>query len=333
MSFNRYALKLARHWPAVLLHFTPRLRAVAIEPTSACNLKCEMCYSQNPQLFDLRKAGIMAWEHYVKIVDELVAIGTVDAIGVNFGGESLLHKRFADMLQYAAGKKKFSIGFNTNGALLTETLAQVMVDSMDNVVFSLDGLREQHEKIRRGSNWDKVESNIRTLVAVRGAKKKPSIAVNLSWSTQSAADVQAFVEYWHDKVDRAEVYPMLSECIQMDTRSEFFRGVKLEKQKRCTWGDSYMAILWNGDVTTCCHDINGMNRELKLGNVVQQGVAGVWGGEAYSRFRYESYSNAFPKGSLCAGCTTWRHRLKPKVEVTGGMRVEHTGLSKRYSKA
>ena len=82
MSLNRYALGLAKHWPGIMRYFTPRLRGVAIEPTSACNLKCEMCYSQSPHLFELRKAGLMAWEHYTRIVDELMDMKTVDLLGL-----------------------------------------------------------------------------------------------------------------------------------------------------------------------------------------------------------------------------------------------------------
>jgi len=72
---------------------SPPLYSVAIEPTNGCNLDCVMCYSKG------RKEGIMDWQLYKKIIDEGVSMRRDLGVGLNFGGESLLHPKFSDMVE------------------------------------------------------------------------------------------------------------------------------------------------------------------------------------------------------------------------------------------
>jgi MoaA/NifB/PqqE/SkfB family radical SAM enzyme len=104
--------------PLKVKYITPRLLSVHIEPTNGCNLKCALCYSQNPQLFKQRKRGFMDMGLFTKIIDEIISADLVKEIGLNYGGESLLHPRFVDMLEYAS-KRKLKIGFTQMGPFFT----------------------------------------------------------------------------------------------------------------------------------------------------------------------------------------------------------------------
>jgi radical SAM protein with 4Fe4S-binding SPASM domain len=269
----------------------------------------------------------MDWELYKKIIDELLAIKTVEAIGFNFGGESLLHKRFPEMVQYAAKANHFALGFNTNGLLLSESISRVLVESgVRSVTISLDGLKEWHERIRHGSNYDLVEKNVKTLKTVRGQQAHPNIVVNLTESAQSRGDVKAFVRHWLGIADRVEIYPRLSEELKLDLGDRCFKHAVV-RHKRCSWPSNYMAILWNGDVTTCCHDINGVNF---MGNVAKSGVAAVWQGQAYRSLRYQAYTNSFEKDTLCSRCTAWKISLAKAERKQGNIRVHLEGLCRTY---
>jgi MoaA/NifB/PqqE/SkfB family radical SAM enzyme len=58
---------------------------------------------------------------------------------------------------------------------------------------------------------------------------------------------------------------------------------------------NYLAVLWNGDVTTCCHDIAGKNI---LGNLKEESLSEVWHGNKIEALR---------KRGFCIGCELWQY--------------------------
>jgi hypothetical protein len=60
---------------------------------------------------------------------------------------------------------------------------------------------------------------------------------------------------------------------------------------------NYIAILWNGDVTLCCHDIAGRKA---IGNIAQfdYNVAKAWKSETYRQLR---------KKGFCVDCDLYRY--------------------------
>ena len=236
----------------------PDLLSVAIEPTNSCNLRCKTCYSLQPKIAAPRKRGFMDWNLYKRIIDELASFGYAINLGLNFGGESLLHNGFVDMLNYAASRGRFRIGFNTNGILLTDAIAESIVENVQSITISLDGIGRKHESIRVGSNYSVVKENIINLINKRGTANRPQVIVNLTYYDHSSKDISDFIDEWIDFADQVQVYPFYSENFQVVNYRNFFDR-KITRRPYCSWPFIYMAILWNGDVTTCCHDIGGAN--------------------------------------------------------------------------
>lgn len=296
-------IKVSEYFPEATTVFTPRLLSVAIEPTNTCNLRCKMCYSQNPKIYAPRKKGFMSWELYKKIIDELSTFDYRMGLGLNFGGESLLHDEFIEMLKYASIQNKFYIGFTTNGIFLNDEINQSLIENkIDNITVSLDGIQEVHESARKGSKYLTVKNNIQNLLIARGDKPKPKIHVNMMITQQTTEqDINDFKVYWQDVVDSVQVYPGLSETLQYIETPFFDTPIQ---NKYCRWPFSYMAVLWNGDVTTCCHDINGRN---VLGNVTEQSITQIWKSDSFASLRYAAIRNHFDAKSICYKCNTWRH--------------------------
>ena len=89
------------------LRVYPQLKKVAkfpvymlIEPVSACNLRCVMCFQIDNTFTKKPYMGTMSLETFKKVVDEAVAGGT-KAITMASRGEPLMHKKLPDMLEYA----------------------------------------------------------------------------------------------------------------------------------------------------------------------------------------------------------------------------------------
>lgn len=321
-SANRYMLSRSQLLSRL---FIPKLQSIAIEPTNACNLRCTICYSQRPTLCKPRKKGFMDWNLYIKIIDELSAMDL--SLCLNLGGESLLHQRFLDMIDYASAKGRFDIGFNTNGTLLKPDIAKFIVKKgVSRVSISLDGLRAKHESIRVGSNYNVVVNNIMSLIEAKRSTKalKPFIAVNLTKSSHTQDDILDFIKYWIDIVDGVEIGEYISEDLTVNIDNQHSKGTV------CLFPFYYLAILWNGDVTICCHDISGRG---VIGNVCENSVMDTWKSRRYKALRMAAAHNVFEPTSICYKCNVWMCGGSTPHFIADNIIVSHHGLSTIYKRA
>lgn len=106
-----------------------------IEPTAICNLRCPHC--PNDRLAQQGHLGFMDFELFRKLIDE--SSPWVHDINVHHRGESLLHPRLFEMVEYA-GKRGVYTKLHTNATLLDETKAHSIVGTpLDLISFSFDG--------------------------------------------------------------------------------------------------------------------------------------------------------------------------------------------------
>lgn len=331
LGFEYFLLELSRFFPFIVKFFTPRLFAVSIEPTNACNLRCQICYSQNPETFKARNKGYMDWETYKNCIDELSSLDYPVSLGLNFGGESLLHPKFCDMVSYAKSKGISQISFNTNGMLLSENIINNLVENkVSKITISLDGTKEKHESSRIGSDYDTVEKNILNLKRLRGNSLSPKIFVNLIEYDQSIEEINEFINYWINIVDSVAISSCISENLQIMNTEKFFQGNKIIKKHYCHWPFYYLSILWNGDVTSCCHEIGG---RIFLGNVVKSKIMDIWKSNKYKEFRREAITNNFSVSSPCHKCNAWNTEfVSKKLEYNDDIDLEFLKISKIYKK-
>jgi len=309
-------------FPSLVYYFTPRLRSVDIEPTNSCNLQCKMCCSRK------RPRGFMSWNLFKKVVDELDSGFENLSLSLYVGGESLLHPRFIDMIKYARGKSCFcEIGFNTNGMLLTKEYMQDIVENIDWIKFSLEGLGEVNDSIRVGCDYLKVAQNIKDLVSLRGSKDKPRISINVTEYTQSKEDVSKFVEYWTKHVDAVYVSVFVDE--KMRVSEKFFDNEPVIRQRFCIFPFTYMGIRWNGDVIACCGDLNGVN---VVGSILNEPLKDIWRNKRFKALRYQSLTGKYLTQSLCSQCNMWKTSFKPSSSIIDGVNIRFYGQRKEYTR-
>ena len=119
-----------------------------IEPVSACNLRCKMCFQIDKTFTKKPYMGVMALDFFKKIIDEAAAGGT-KAITLASRGEPTMNKNFSDMIKYTNGKF-YEVKINTNGTRLTEEHCHAILSSgVTEMCFSIDAeKKELYEKIR-----------------------------------------------------------------------------------------------------------------------------------------------------------------------------------------
>ncbi len=156
------------------------IKALCLHVAHTCNLNCSYCFASQGKYHGER--AVMSFETGRRALDFLVAhSGTRRHLEVDFfGGEPLLNfdvvKRlvaYARSIEKEHGKE-FRFTLTTNGVLIDDEVIDFVNREMSNVVLSLDGRKEIHDRFRvdyagRGS-FDTVVPKFQKLVAARGGK-------------------------------------------------------------------------------------------------------------------------------------------------------------------
>lgn len=299
-----------------------RPRSIAIEPTNRCNLNCPFCMvgTQNAREsteHDLmeRGAGYMDFKLYEKIIGDAADFGIERAL-LCFQGEPLLYKQFPDMVRVAKSRGLHTQVF-TNGLLLTESLAERIVESgLDFMRFSVDGASEEtYQQNRVGGKFERVLKNMEMMV-----RKTNGHGPQLEWQFIVQRNNEHELETAKKTADQIGIGFMAKTLGVTDPerapQNPLFR--RNLQPKPCQ--DIYRAVyvFWNGDVVPCCYDPEG--REI-MGNLGKATLEEIWNSKKYVEFRRRvDGAAARPENEpdLCKGCLKWGHgtALKPRQHTT-----------------
>ena len=156
------------------------VKALCIHIAHSCNLNCAYCFASQGKYQGER--ALMSFEVGKRALDFLVEnSGTRRNLEVDFfGGEPLMNFQVVkDLVAYArsiekAAGKNFRFTLTTNGMLVDDDVIDFANKEMSNVVLSLDGRKEIHDKFRvdyagKGS-WERIVPKFQKLVEARGGK-------------------------------------------------------------------------------------------------------------------------------------------------------------------
>ncbi len=136
-------------------------RHLLIETTTRCNLRCKQC----AHVINKYDFADMSLETFYKLRP---LFPTAEQVALYGHGETFLYPHFFEMLEELK-RHDISVYVTTNGTLITKQVAERLVElQLDRLAFSLDAATpELFNKIRRGADFKKVLSNIRTLNALK----------------------------------------------------------------------------------------------------------------------------------------------------------------------
>ena len=185
---------------------------ILIEPVSSCNLRCPFCFQIDKSFTKKPYMGVIDFEFFKKIVDEANDIG-VGAITLASRGEPTMHKKFTEMLEYASKKENiFEIKINTNGTFLSEKICHAIFKyNVNQVVISSDHyIKKDYERLRLGSNFEKVVENVDRLYEIRKKFYPDSITeIRISGiDNDRNLDREKFKNFWIKRSDHVSAgYP------------------------------------------------------------------------------------------------------------------------------
>ena len=130
------------------------VKALCLHIAHDCNLACQYCFAEEGEYHGRR--ALMSFEVGKKALDFLIAnSGNRRNLEVDFfGGEPLMNWQVVkDLVTYGREQeklhdKKFRFTLTTNGVLLNDEVMEFCNREMGNVVLSIDGRKEVHDKMR-----------------------------------------------------------------------------------------------------------------------------------------------------------------------------------------
>lgn len=156
------------------------IKALCLHVAHTCNLNCNYCFASQGKYQGER--ALMSFEVGKQALDFLIAnSGTRTNLEVDFfGGEPLMNWDVVKQLvayartQEPIYNKKFRFTLTTNGVLVDDDVIEFANKEMHNVVLSLDGRKEVHDRLRKNyegkGSYDTIVPKFQKFVESRGGK-------------------------------------------------------------------------------------------------------------------------------------------------------------------
>ena len=149
------------------------IKALCLHIAHTCNLNCSYCFASQGKYHGER--ALMSYEVGKRALDFLIEnSGSRRNLEVDFfGGVVKRLVEYARSIEKEKGKN-FRFTLTTNGVLVDDDVIDFADREMSNVVLSLDGRKEVHDRYRvdyaGNGSWDKIVPKFQRFVEARGGK-------------------------------------------------------------------------------------------------------------------------------------------------------------------
>ena len=270
---------------------------VDFEASSNCNLECPMCFRRHME--NTGDFTDMDFDLYKKGIDEC-AENNLYSIRLSWRGESSIHPRIIDMVDYAREAGIKEISFLSNGSGMNKDFCMGLIRAgLDYITFSVDGLRENYNKLRAPLKYDETVANIALLHGLREENGGfPRIKV------------QGIYEFFKGQAaEYYETFKPITDCISFNVKHDYsLRNQKQDENLFCPYLWQRITITANGLIPLCISD---WDTEVSIGNLRDQTIKEAWLGEKMTQMRKIQEENRRLELSPCQKCI----RTKP-ADVT-----------------
>jgi radical SAM protein with 4Fe4S-binding SPASM domain len=287
--------------------------SLAVEPTTACNLRCPECPSGLRSF--TRPTGMLPEAMFRALIDELAP--TLLYLTFYFQGEPYLHPQFTELVRYAADRGIYT-ATSTNAHFLDDENARRTVESgLDRLIISIDGTsQETYQAYRVGGKLAKVVEGTQNVLRWRRALRSRTPHVIFQFLVVGPNEHQVDevrqlgqqlgVDEVRFKTAQIYDYEHGSPLIPANERyARYVRQpdgtyrIKNHLENGCWKMWHSCVVTWDGAVVPCCFDKDAHHR---LGNVTEGGFGAVWRGEAYRQFR-QLLLHSRSQIEMCRNCT------------------------------
>lgn len=272
---------------------------IIVEPGNYCNLNCTTC--ANNRL--TRPKGTMNILLYKKIIDEIAEVNPYTRLWLDFYGEPLLQKyKLYYMIDYAKKKGLVNIELNTNGTLLDEEMAEMLLDSgISFISIDCDGFsKEVYEKIRVGGDRDVTYKNIEYLLKRKKERglERPIIEVKAMEMDENKHEVDKIIQYWRERGAWTTTRRLISWAGMCDE----IKPETSEDRIACGNAIGIFAITWDGKAVNCVMDVDA---QYVCGDVTKESIKDIWMRHNKNMVSKHMEHKWDELPEICKGCTDW----------------------------
>ena len=182
-----------------------------------CNARCPMCPIKFVPEFSIdsideesyagvsRLAEIMPLERFKKIINKFVEYkDDIKYINLHGCGEPLLDKTLAAKVAYARSLGFSNVGFTSNCDALTKANSMRFLEAgLTCIIPSIDGFtRETHEKIRPGTNFERIVRNVNYFIEARNELKLGcKVVIRIIKQQDNEKEWESYKSYWDQKLN------------------------------------------------------------------------------------------------------------------------------------
>jgi len=179
-----------------------------IEVAAICDLACPFCFRQWIATPD----KLMREDLYYLIINQCAELG-VPSVKLNWRGESLLHPKLPQFIDYAKKSGILETIINTNAVTLDETKSRLLIEAgLDLMIYSFDGgTKATYEKMRVGrfqdNHFETVYENIRRFARIRKETGAifPRTKIQMILTEITYKEQESFFSLFSDCVDDVSV--------------------------------------------------------------------------------------------------------------------------------
>ncbi len=271
-----------------------------------------------------------------KILSDLDQIETLEEVVVGGIGEPTMHPRIKEVLERL---NKYNLILTSNGASLSEDLIESIVDNVDQLVISIDGLSDQFFSIR-GFELEVVIHHVKAINAIKSRKKSrtPQLLFQMVISRTNKDDVFGIMDLVSELgatqfivsnilpaslVDKDLILysendsPEMKAFYQKIRNHGLRKGLdvklsesKLKTERRCRFIENDTTVInARGDVNPCYRFAHSgtevvFGRAKKIdahafGHVMEESLEDIWDSVEYKRYRAMVYDNHYPSCTDC----------------------------------
>ena len=284
------------------------VKAMCLLISQDCNMRCKYCFASTGDYGQGRK--LMSVETGKKALDFLIEKSEdrkfleVDF----FGGEPMMnYEAVKEIVKYGREREKetgkvFRFTITTNGIIMNDEQLEFINKEMKNVVLSIDGRKEVHDRMRPTANgkgtYDLIADNFKRFAAVRGDKEYYVRGTYTKYNLDFSEDIMHLYEMGFDQIsvepvmaDPKEPYAItegdltkifkeyeilahkISEILNSGKFINFFHFMidlnqgpcAIKRLRGCGSGNEYIAISPEGDIYPC-HQFVGIEK-FNMGNI------------------------------------------------------------------
>ena len=322
------------------------IKAICLHVAHGCNLNCEYCFAGKGE-YGGNDKGLMSLEVGKRALDYLVEqSGSRKNLEVDFfGGEPLLNWDVCkELVKYGRElekkyNKNFRFTLTTNGVLVNDEVIDFCNKEMSNVVLSLDGRKEVHDRLRKtplgGGSYDQIVPKFKKFADNRNQKDYYIRGTYTHYNRDFAADLIHMADLGFKELSvepvvcdprepwalKQDDLPILKEQYQILANEMLRRYRKgdgftfyhymidldhgpciVKRISGCGVGTEYMAVTPGGDLYPC-HQFVGDDKFL-IGNIYD----GVTHPEVLTQFEqcnvysHKECKDCFAKLYCSGGC-------------------------------